>query len=134
MTNYYNEEENEVENNEEISSSTPASEANVARAEVNVESIASEAQAMVDNDATPITITAMIDSGGYAEIETQSNVTIEEFLRNQDVDIYNASVSRTPKPSSGLEPHPEMLNDLSQVVDENMFYNVSSKKQTGGKK
>ena len=99
MTNYYNEEENEVENNEEISSSTPASEANVARAEVNVESIASEAQAMVDNDATPITITAMIDSGGYAEIETQSNVTIEEFLRNQDVDIYNASVSRTPKPS-----------------------------------
>ena len=129
MTNYYNEEENEVESNEEVSSFTQVSEA-----EVNVESIANEAQAMVDNDATPITITAMIDSGGYAEIETQSNVTVEEFLRNQDVDIYNASVSRTPKPSSGLEPHPEMLNDLSQVVDENMFYNVSSKKQTGGKK
>ena len=99
-----------------------------------INELASAAQNMADNDSDPISISAMIDSGGYSELDANTGMTVQDFLQNNGVDVYNAIVTVTPKPSSGRPAHSEFLTDLEVPLDEHMFYNVSSKKQTGGTK
>lgn len=123
-------EEEEVTSEETNETETDSN--TVSTSEVN--ELASAAQNMADNDSDPLSISAMIDSGGYSQLDANTSMTVKDFLENNGVDVHNAIVTVTPKPSSGEQPHSEFLSDLNIPLDEHMFYNVSSKKQTGGTK